>query len=350
MKKKWMKGALAMMLASVLVVTGCGAKQSSKEAVESAFNKSLEMKSYAFTSSVAVDDLQLSGESFAGEDIGAMLTMFKNAKLDISGAIQQEPMQADMKLGVEIPGDMALKFELPMMMAQDKLYVKVPNIPMLPMPAEMVDKFIELDMKQLAEESGQDISFMTNMETTRKFSSEFFSSVVSKFDEKTYFKDIAVKDAGLPEDVKAKQVVKFAVTKDNFDQAATTFVKDALPALLDLMSKEEYRSYFQLEQADIDTLKSELTQADSDIKQGLDELKQTLTVNELSMTTGIDKDGYPVYQKLVIDIDANDAGDNIKLKLNFTNKMSNINGEQKFSSVPTDVITMDQLGEMMGGF
>ena len=346
MKMKWMKGTLAMMLAAVLVITGCGAKSSPKEATQNAFAKTMEVNSYAFSASVMIEDLLLSGESFGGEEVSSLVSMLKNAKLDITGVAQNEPLQADMKIGVEIPGDMALKFELPMVMTQDKMYLKVPNIPILALPEDLVGKYIEMDMEELAAESGQSLESL-DMETSQQFSNELLSVMLGKFDEETYFSDIDAKDAGLPEGIDAKQVVKFAVTKDNFDQAATTLVKDVLPALMDVISKEEYRTYLQIEQSDIDLLKEELQTTDSELQQGLAELKEVLTVNELSVVTAIDKDGYASHQKLLFDAEASDQGDVIKLKLSMTSTMTNINGTQEFSGIPTDIITMEELEEFL---
>lgn len=343
MKTRWMKSAVALLLVMILIVTGCGAKESPKQAAVDAFAKSMEVQSYAFQASVNLDELELSGDEFADPSATAILDMVKNAKLDVTGLMQQEPLQMEMKLGVEIPGDMAIKFELPMIMTETKMFMKVPNIPMLGLPETVVGKYLEFDLAELAEQSGQSLSSMADMEIAQKFGNEFFAEVVSKFDEKLYFSDVAVKDAGLPEGVDAKQVVKFSVTKDNFDQAATTIVKDALPALLDLMSKEEYRTFFEVEQADIDELKQQLTDSNGTLQADLEELKEILTVNELSMITAIDKDSYPVYQKFVIDLNVAEAGSEMKLKLNVATTMSNINGQQEFSPIPTDTLTEEEL-------
>lgn len=351
MKTRWMKSTIAMLLVMMVIVTGCGAKASPKQAAVDAFAKSMEVESYAFQASVNLEELELSGDEFADPQVAGILEMIKSAKLDISGIVQQEPLQMEMKLGVEIPGDMAIKFELPIIMTDTKMYMKVPNIPMLGLPETVVSKYLEFDLEDLAEQSGQSMNSITDLQTAQKFSNEFFTEVVSKFDEKLYFSDIAVKDAGLPEGVDAKQVVKFAVTKDNFDQAATTLVKDALPALLDLMSKEEYRTYFDIEQSEIDDLKKELSDSNGTLKEDLEELKKTLTVNELSILTAINKDGYPTYQKFVGDVNANSEGSEMKLKFNVSMTMTNINGKQEFNPIPTDTLTEEEFeSALYGGY
>lgn len=345
---KWFKSALLMISATVLILSGCGAKSDSslKEVMTNSYAKTADMKSYAFEASIGLEDLQLSPTVLADPAAAGIVDMLKSAKLDIAGVATQEPLKAEMKMTVEIPGDLALKFEIPMIMSEDKLYVKIPSLPMLPLPAELAGKYLLIDTKALAEQSGQDISKMMDTATAEKLGNAVMKEVLSKYDEKTYFTKLAAADANLPEDVKAKQVVKFAVTKDNFDSAATTLVKDVLPAVLDIVSQEEYRSYLEIEQADIDELKAELSADNGEFKTGLEELKKSLTVNEISVTTAIDKDQFPVFSRYLFDLDMNDNGEQMKLKLNITNKMFNINGEQKFSDIPTDTVPFEQL---MGG-
>lgn len=349
MRKKWLTGSLAVLLAFVLVLTGCGAKETPKNALEGAFIKSTEMKSYAFKSSITVNDLQMDGADLGDPSVAMVINMLKNAELTIDGVAQLDPMQVEATLNVALKGDMAFSFSLPMVITPDKMYYKIPNIPMLGIPADIVDKYLVLDMKELAEQAGEPIPTV-DVVKTQKFSNEFLKEVLGKFDEKTYFSEIAVKDANLPEGVEAKQVVKVAITKDNFDQAVTTIVKDALPALIDLMSKDEYKELFQIDQADLDQLKSEMTATDSELKEGLEEIKKSLTVNELSMTTAINKDGFPVYQTIIGNVDFKDETDQMKLVVHVNTTTSNINEKAEFKiGIPTDTITMEQLQESYFG-
>ena len=53
-----------------------------------------------------------------------------------------------------LKGDMGMTFNIPMVMTAEKLYVKVPNIPFFPIPENVVGKFLELDLKELAEQEG----------------------------------------------------------------------------------------------------------------------------------------------------------------------------------------------------
>src|SRR5690349_2998450 len=104
--KRWHKGVLAIFFVCTLIITGWGAKAVAlKSAVEGAFEKALEMKSYRFETSIVLDDLQVSAEGETDPNEQMVLSMLKNAELKISGVAQQEPMQLEANLEIKLQGD-----------------------------------------------------------------------------------------------------------------------------------------------------------------------------------------------------------------------------------------------------
>lgn len=355
MKKKYFKGALAVALAATLTLTGCGSKEEPQKAVQDAFVKSAEMKSYSFSSNFKVDDLQFNGtnEQTSGESMVANL--LNNAELSISGVGQMEPMQVEATIDVAIKGDMSFTFSFPFSMTEEKMYIKIPNIPMLTgvLPAELVGKFIEMDLNELAKEQGQQSMAFTAEDFTlsQKLNKDIFSNVMTKFDEKTYYKTIDVKKAKLEDGIKAKNVIKMAVTNDNFEEFTTTLLKDALPALMDIMAKDEYKKLFQIEPTEIEKMKKELKTADSDIQKSIDDMKKEVKVNDISMLVAIDKDGYPVQQSFVTNIESLSKKSGFKkIVFHVTSTISNINKKQEFKiGTPTDAIPMNELEKSLNG-
>ncbi|MBD8500502.1 DUF6612 family protein [Paenibacillus arenosi] len=348
MNKKWMKSTLVLLFAMTLVIAGCGQKESPAAASKTAMQKMTEMKSYGFETTVKVNDLQFPPSLLQSDpSTGMVVQMLKNASLSVSGKMQNEPVQAEMDLDVKLEGDMAFSFKLPIMMNSEKMYMKVPSLPIPGFPADLAGKFIEMDMKELAKEAGQDIlPTAKDIELMNKFYNDVYTSFVAKFDEKTFFSDVNVKDAKLPEDIKAKQVVKFSITNENVDQAANTLVKDALPALLDVVAKDEYKKLLggELTAAQVEEAKKELKAlTDGDLKKGLDEMKKVLKINDVSFTTAIDKDGYPVYTAFVINVDLTNEGETMKIGAQIDTKLKDINKKQEFKPAPTDTITMQEL-------
>ncbi|UHA75279.1 hypothetical protein [Paenibacillus sp. 481] len=350
--KKWYKGTLAVMLAATLVIAGCGSKQNPKEAVQASFDKSLEATSYEFKMGLKVEDLQMKLDAVANDPQSQMaINYMKNAELSFYGVYQKEPFQMEGTLDINLQGDMAINFKLPMVMTAEKMWVKVPNIAFLPIPEKLVNKYIEVDYKKLAELSGEPVAMPTpeDQKSLQKFTSELFKVFLSKYDEKAFFTEIAKKDAALPESVDANQIVKFTVTNDNLEQAVNTFVKDVAPAAVDVFAKEEYRKLLKIEQADIDTMKSEMKASEATIAADVAKFKKQAKINDFSITTAINKDKYPVHQTVAIDTEVNNGtpGEEVKLKLKVTNEMSKVNEKATFKlGIPKDVVTLEQLQTM----
>ena len=113
-----------------------------------------------------------------------------------------------------------------------------------------------MDMKELAEQSGETFSPESlDTEKSQKFVNEILEALLSEYDQAKYFKEINVKDAGLPEGVDAKQVVQFFVTNDNLNEALDIMVNKVAPKVVDIATKDEYRELLGLTQEDIDVLK-----------------------------------------------------------------------------------------------
>lgn len=356
MKKKWAALILTLVLAMTVVLAGCSSKKEPKEALEASAVNAMKMTSYEMKSKVTIKDLQVTSASADNAAASQVMSMLKNAELTIDGVYQNDPQQTEMTLGINLKGDMSMSFNIPMVMTQDKLYVKVPSIPMLPLPEDVVGKFLVLDMKELAEQQGTSFNpNMMNPEKTKKLAGEIMNTLFTEYDGKKYFKDVAVKDANLPDGVDAKQVVQFYVTNDNVKEAADILVNKALPKILDIISKDEYREMLGVNQEDIDQMKKDLNSTDSkdEISKGLNDLKNYLKVNQFEVNTAINKDNFPAYQDAVMNVEMNDpeTKDNMKLSLQATSQYSKINEKQTFSiGIPkeADVITMEQLQEKMG--
>lgn len=181
------------------------------------------------------------------------------------------------------------------------------------------------------------------------------NTLFEEYDGKKYFKDINTKDANLPEGVEAKQVVQFSVTDENVKEAAEIFVNKALPKILDIIAKDEYREMVGVTKEEIEEAKKDLTSANKDeVSKGLNELKNYLKINQFNINTAIDKKDFPSYQNAAINVEMNDpeTKENMKLSMELTNQYSKINDKQTFKiGIPKegDIITMEQLQEKMGG-
>ncbi|EXX85314.1 hypothetical protein BG53_08910 [Paenibacillus darwinianus] len=329
--------------AAMVVLAGCSTAKAPKEAIETAFTKSMEMNSYTFTSALAVDKLELPASLLEGMD-PSMVDMVKNATLNIDGVYQADPMQMEMTLKLDLRGDMAFSLNVLMILTQDKMWVKIPQIPGFPL-GDAAGKFVEIDMKQLAEEQGVGVPEL-DINKQRKMTEDMAGIFFKHFDEKTYFTEVKKDEvAGLPEDVKPNQIVKFNVTQETFEPLVMTIVDKVAPEIIDLLlNNEDYRKTFQLEKADLEQAKKDLAEGDrSELRKGLDEFKKNAKVNDLSLTTAI-VDELPVYQVAKADLDYTQEGETAKAGLTFTTRYSNINEKVEFPiGIPKDAMSMEEL-------
>ncbi|MNW59302.1 hypothetical protein D3C74_372120 [compost metagenome] len=84
----------------------------------------------------------------------------------------------------------------------------------------------------------------------------------------------------------------------------------------------------------------------------LDKLKDVLTINQFNIDFALDKNDFPVYQKMVADvlIKPEDTKDEVKLAFTGSNTYTKINEKAAFKiNIPTgdDVITMQEFEELM---
>ncbi|MBQ4901253.1 hypothetical protein KB559_20630 [Paenibacillus sp. Marseille-P2973] len=354
MSRKLFMSVLVLMMSAVLVLSGCNAKKEPKEALGSAAIQALKMDSYVSTNQIKIVDLTFDAGSSANAEIGAVFSMLKNAEINVNQIYQKDPMQTEATLEVKLTGDMSTTITIPFVMTKEKMFIKIPNIPFLPMPESVVGKFLVMDLKELAEQSGEEFNpEMFNPEKSQKLAGEVSSAVLAEYDSATYFKNVESKDVELPDGYKAKQIVQFSVTNDNVKEALTILINKALPKVLDIIGKEEYRTLMNLEPSDIEELKKELQEGNQDeLGKALDEMKDYLKINTFTVNTAIDKDNYPSYTDMNMDVEINDPETNQKMKLALQAKstFSKINEKPAFTiGIPTDTITMEQFEEEMGG-
>lgn len=358
MFKKWGISGAALLLSAAVVLSGCGAsKEEPKVALKEATTKIATMSSYEMKSQFVINNLTIDeGASGSDEMTSQVLSMLKNAEITVDGIYQADPMQTEATLVLNLKGDMAMSFTVPMVITTEKVYVKIPTIPFFPLPETLVGKFLELDLKELAEQEGTEFNPETlDTQKAQKLSNEVMDTLLAEYDEEKYFKSLEPKDAALPEGIEAKHVVQFQVTNDNIKEAITILVNNALPKIIDILSKDEYKDMLQIDAADLAEAKEEIQSGDTraELDKGLADLEKYLTINQFEINTAINKDDFPVYQNLVMDIKVTDPeeGTNVGLSLTGSNQYSRINEKPEFIiGIPQgdDVVSMEQLQEEFG--
>ena len=127
------------------------------------------LDSYKFEGSMDLG-LILPETDDAPPEVGMIYEILKDIRIDISGAYKKDPMQLEADIDLTLKGDIKTTFTVQMVMTQEKMWIKLPDSPLLPLPKEVKGKFIEFDLLELAEESGQptatlDVELQTKMNT-----------------------------------------------------------------------------------------------------------------------------------------------------------------------------------------
>lgn len=346
---------VGLMLAAMLVIAGCtGSSKSPQEVLQASMAKSAELKSYSFEGSMTVEDLNFpAGEDSADSEL--VLSMLKGLNLSWSGVYRTSPMHLEMTLALAPQSEgLAINFSIPIVLEQDKVWVKIPTIPFLPLPEDVADKFLELDLKQLAEESGKPLPSI-DPGKSQKLVNDLMGILFNNVNEQDYFADVKPEEAGLPADVDVKQVVRFQVDKERLEPFVQTLVEKIAPEMIKLLSDNaEYRDMLGLKQEDLDSAGKALDEArKEDISKEMDEFRKVVKALDVTANIGIDAKEYPVYTDVRVSADIDADGQPASLAFKIVSQTRDINKDVKldYPDGPSadEVMTMEQFQQQLGG-
>lgn len=333
---------LLFMSALVLIVSGCTGQKAPKDTLSLAVSKMLEADSYVVESRIQVLGMELGSETADEEGISepsessamsALLPWLKNADIHIRQVYHKEPTQSEAVLEIKLQGKMATTVTLPLVITPGKLYVQLPNTPLVPMPEELVGQFVVLDFKELTQQSGQAVTGLPKVSggEVQQLGATFMTSLLAGFDGDTYFKYAEVEQAALPEGVLAKQVVQFAVSNDLVQQAREVLKGQVLP---EVRSSWEQQGYSFLPE----------------------NLAEGMVIHQLTAQTVIDEQNYPVYTTMDADLtldipSTSNAQESARITLRMTRQYSEINEQPAFvTGIPTNTIGTAEWEEAMRSF
>ena len=289
-----------------------------------------------------------------GEDLdfetGLIFEALKNIQVNMSGAYVKDPMQLEMLLELVISKELGLAFELPIIMTNDEIYFKLPNSDLLGLPEELNDKYIYMNLNELAEMSPEDaaaldmelqfeLSKMVN-EIVTKHLSGFYSHVDVDSVEYTAHKD-------------AQKAIKFEISNETIEPFIQILFEDIMPEMLELMQDPEYAAAFGLTAEDLELLVGADLSLDfesKEFKEMLQQLQEALTIHDLSSHIFINKNNVATDHLFNVDVDVTLEGETIGINVGSNLTKSKINEKVSFKQpIPAkeDTITLDELMEYL---
>ncbi|RTQ96280.1 S-layer homology domain-containing protein [Lysinibacillus telephonicus] len=327
-----------------------GGEQDSTESVtellKEVYANEANLNTYDFEGSMNLGLLLPEVEDMTPE-VQAIFEVLKDVQIDISGAYQKDPMQFEANIDLTLKGDVQATFSIPMVMTEEKMWIKLPDSPLLPLPEEVKGKFIEYDLAEMAEISGQPLESL-DMEVQTKLGIDIINLFVDLLG-KDFYKEIDLSTVTIPEGVDANKVIKFELTNESLKPFIEIVFNDMLPQLLELVDNPEYAKALGLTAEDIALAKESLASGEINIDEVVSEINKFLKINQLDELIVISQDNYISYDAGTVDITVTVEEEAFGFKLTYDQSKTNVNGNIKFTiGIPKgdNVIPFEQLLEL----
>lgn len=284
-------------------------------------------------------------EGLTEEDM-AFFTMFEDINVDFKGVYQKDPLQLEMDMTLKLDGPFPMNVNVPVVMTDEKMWVKVPEIPLAPTPEEFKDKFIELDFAELTAVAGQPAGMpVMDIQLQQKLNEALFDAFFNHFGAE-FYEEVSKDALQVPTGVEVDKVIKFEVTKEEFTPFVQKLFNKLLPELVTLLENPEYANALGLTAEDIQLVKEGLAEASVEINAVAGEISQYVNVNEFTEYIAVDPEKYIVYDVLNLDIDITAEGEELGFKFGYKFGKSKVNEAPNFViGIPkeADVIKFEDL-------
>ncbi len=339
---KQLSKLIIVIICATFALTACKSNINPKEYLKEVLQKSSSMKTYNVDGEISLD-LKANKK---GSQLTLVSDILKDAKLTYHGTFQEDPMKMEVTLNVQIGGDLEISLDLPTVITEDKMWIKIPKTPYEIFPKEVTGKFVEFDLADLAAESGSEIAPKTDMKM-QEFALELVSILFSDLEEKEYFASVDAKDVDLPKGVEADEIVKISLDNAKLRSAAKVIVEKSAPKILDLIEKD-YMSEFELSKSDLKDMRTELEgTSEKDIDKEFDKFDDQVDIKLFDVIIAADKNKFITHQEInssfSIDVEGEKATIGIKADMNYTN----INKDVEFKIDTSKSITLEEFNEIM---
>ncbi|TMN21784.1 S-layer homology domain-containing protein [Lentibacillus cibarius] len=312
------------------------------ELLKEAYANEQEQDSYEFEGSANLGlTVPESMKSTPEEEMMAM--MLEDIQVDISGSYQQDPMLMDASVDVTMKGDMQTTVSIPMIMSEEKMWMKFPQMPGAPLPEELDGKFIEFDLQELQEMEGQP-TVDTDVQTELALAIQ--NLFIDQFGN-DYYDQAEAGSYDVPENVNAKQVLHFELTDEELQPFMETMLTGFMPKFLEILEEPEYAEALGLTEEEIKQAQEEFATIKEDIDEITSEIDDALQINTFEEYMAINYQNYIVHDAVELDVDVTAEEETFGFKLSADQTKQNINGDISIDIPDADeTISMEELEDL----
>lgn len=317
------------------------------ELLKKAYANEQEIESYTFGSNVNFG--MTFPESMQTEELGFLTDMLEDIKIDISGAYQKDPMLMEATVNLTLSGEIQTTMSMPLVMTEEKMWFKLPNSPLMPLPEELEGKFIEFDLEELQELEGQptgSLDFDLQTELALAINNLFVDQFADDF-----YNFVENDEFQAPNGIDVQKVVKFELTNDTLQPFVEKLMAGFLPQFFELVQEPKYAEALGLTAEDIEMAKEGIAEINENLDVILQEINQVLSINVFEEYIVIDQNDFIAYDVMNMDIDFTAEEETFGLKLFYDMEKSDINEEVTLTiGIPNEdeVITLEELEELFG--
>lgn len=310
----------------LLAFTGCNADHSkdAKEVTHAAIDKMIHADTYNFHKRIQLNELSIKLEnSNIPKFLVTILESLNQSEIFLDGIYQKDPFRIEMTAVLQSNGGIPRTIVFPILMTEDKTWFQITSGSIVPMPAEYIGKYVEMD-------HADRIFFLADP--------AILAGSIMPFDDPSYYNRGNKFNIDLPTNVSVGQITTFSVKEEQLNEALMTLVKKVLPQVL-----EHLQANTALKEADksaIDQTQRKMADVQlSDIEAWLERLRKSFKLNDFYVTSIIDKEGSLRYQQLNTNLAYLNGNDLFKLDMIASEQFDELNEPVRFQlEEPKDAI------------
>lgn len=338
-----------VLLCTILILGGCGI--SPKQTLKEGFAKNEDLNSYTFKTELILN-LDLPQSVMAADPtFSTYYQSLKDVKILLDGSYKKSEERFEMTLSAELKGDLSMTLNVPIIIKGEKAWIKAPNIPFLPLPEQMIGKYVFFDLKELSKQEGLKEKEKSKQEdAAKKFNEEIAALFLKEYDEKTYFKVLKKDNADIPDKMDIDEIVRMSVNDKNLESFAVTTVEKVAPKVIEFYEKFlKDSSISNAEDMGLKEAKEEIAKTKpEDVKKGIAEFHKKGKLDQFNVDFGMNDDKYIIFERVNTVIQVKDTTTNSwsKIGVKATQSISDINKDVKFKyGIPAakDIITLQEL-------